>query len=85
MTCYDRVKTVSKLLSLEVLELASSEKQIPQIVEKTESVENRKNRWKPTVMRPRQMLYPPELRAQVDFSRDRASSQSPCGKVEKEG
>ncbi len=28
-----RVKTVSKLLSLEVLGLASSEKQIPQIVE----------------------------------------------------
>ena len=35
MTSYDRVKTVSKFLSLEVLGLASSKKQIPQIVENT--------------------------------------------------
>ena len=40
MTRYDRAKTVSKLLSLEPLGLASSEKQIPQIVENTKSVEN---------------------------------------------
>jgi hypothetical protein len=35
MTRYDRAKTVSKVLSLELLGLASSEKQIPQIVENT--------------------------------------------------
>ncbi len=36
----DRGKTVSKLLSLEPLGLALSEKQIPQIVETIRSVEN---------------------------------------------
>jgi hypothetical protein len=40
MTRYDRVKTVSKPFSLEPLGLASSEKQIPQIVENIKSVEN---------------------------------------------
>jgi hypothetical protein len=36
----NRDKTVSKLLSLEPLGLASSEKQIPQTVENFKSVEN---------------------------------------------
>jgi hypothetical protein len=37
---FDRGKTVSKLLALELLGLALSEKQIPHIVENVRSVEN---------------------------------------------
>ena len=39
--------TVSKLFSLEPLGLASSEKQIPQIVETNRSAENSEKLWKP--------------------------------------
>jgi hypothetical protein len=42
MTRYDRVKTVSKPFSLEPLGIASSEKQIPQIVENTKKCEELK-------------------------------------------
>jgi len=58
----DRAKTVSKLLAVEVLGLALSEKQIPQIVEKTKKcgklLEPLERDW----MRPRQVRYQAALR-----------------------
>jgi hypothetical protein len=58
----DRVKTVSKLGALERLGLASSEKQIPQIVENIKKCGELKEPLEPDGMRPRQVRYQAALR-----------------------
>jgi hypothetical protein len=58
----DRAKTVSKLLALEPLGLASSEKQVPQIVENTKKCGELLEPLEPDGMRPRQVRYQAALR-----------------------
>lgn len=62
ITCPDRDKTVTKLLLLRLLELASSEKQIPQVVEKLESGGKSKEALETVELRPRQVRYQTALR-----------------------
>jgi hypothetical protein len=57
-----RVKTVPKLLALEPLGIASSEKQIPQIVENTKKCGELKDPLEGDGMRPRQVRYQAALR-----------------------
>ena len=59
----DRGKTVSKPATMRSLELALSEKQNPQNVEKTESVHELRGALETVTVVRRQVLYPPELRA----------------------
>jgi hypothetical protein len=54
---------VTKPLVLNQLELPSSEKQIPQVVENLESGGEPKEVLEPVELLRRQVLYPPELRA----------------------
>jgi hypothetical protein len=61
----DRVKTVPKLGALEPLGLASSEKQIPQIVENTKKCGELKDPLEGDGMRPRQMRYQAALRPDI--------------------
>jgi len=67
----NRVKTVTKPSPLSPLGLALSEKQIPQVVEKLESGNKRKEALERTVMRPRQVRYQaalrPDIRSSLDF------------------
>jgi len=67
----NRVKTVTKPGPLSPLGLALSEKQIPQVVEKLESGNKRKEALERTVMRPRQVRYQaalrPDIRSSLDF------------------
>jgi hypothetical protein len=58
----DRGKTVTKLGMLSPPGLALSGKQIPQVVEKLESGEKRKEALERAVMRPRQVRYQAALR-----------------------
>ena len=64
----DRGKTVTKLGLLSSLGLASSEKQIPQVIEKPESGDKRKEALERTDMRPRQVRYQAALRPDVLLS-----------------
>jgi hypothetical protein len=57
-----RGKTVTKPLALSRLRLLLSEKQIPQVVEKLESGDKRKEALERTVMRPSQVRYQAALR-----------------------
>jgi len=58
----DRGKTVTKLDLLRSLGLALSEKQIPQVIEKPESGDKRKEALERADMRPRQVRYQAALR-----------------------
>ncbi len=60
-----RAKTVSKLLALEPLGLASSEKQIPQILENIKKSGELKEPLEPDGMRPRQVRYQAALRPDI--------------------
>src|SRR5580658_6728626 len=62
----DRVKTVSKLAALEHLELALSEKQIPQIVENSKKCGELLEPLEGDGMRPRQVRYQAALRPDIN-------------------
>ena len=64
---FDRVKTVSKLGAVERLGLASSEKQIPQIVENTKKCGELKEPLELDGMRPRQVRYQAALRPDLVY------------------
>jgi hypothetical protein len=61
----DRGKTVTKLFALTRLGLLLSEKQIPQVIEKPERGCESKELLEWAAVLRRQVLYPPELRAQA--------------------
>jgi hypothetical protein len=61
----DRGKTVTKPGPLSPLGLALSEKQIPQVIEKPESGDKRKEALERVVMRPRQVRYQAALRPDI--------------------
>jgi hypothetical protein len=62
LMCYLCTRTVPKHIELEVLGLALSEKQIPQIVENNQSGTERIEPLERTGVRPRQVRYQAALR-----------------------
>ena len=62
MAKWDRGKTVTKPGLLDLLGLALSEKQIPQVVEKFKSGDKPKEALEGTELRPRQVRYQAALR-----------------------
>ena len=73
-------RTVPKHIELEVLGLALSEKQIPQIVEDDESGTERIEPLEGTGLRPRQMRYQAVLRPTRSTFSDRTSIPNPASK-----